>query len=83
MNLADPGAVRRERYQAAQMEAWDWGTWGPGWGGRDRRNVLIRRVSDQIFLDYWGETLGSPSPMISPGETSPGGGETSGDGPPS
>ena len=24
---------RAERYQAAQMEAWDWGTWGPGYWG--------------------------------------------------
>jgi hypothetical protein len=21
-----------EQYQAAQMNAWDWNTWGPGWG---------------------------------------------------
>jgi hypothetical protein len=20
-----------EQYQAAQMAAWDWDTWGPGW----------------------------------------------------
>ncbi|MBU4446961.1 MAG: hypothetical protein KKD99_00140 [Proteobacteria bacterium] len=33
MNLATQAQFAAERYQAAQMEAWDWGTWGPGWWG--------------------------------------------------
>jgi hypothetical protein len=33
MNLATQAQFAAERYQAAQMEAWDWGTWGPGWYG--------------------------------------------------
>jgi hypothetical protein len=33
MNLATQAQFAAERYQAAQMEAWDWGTWGPGYWG--------------------------------------------------
>jgi len=33
MNLATQAQFAAERYQAAQMEAWDWDTWGPGYWG--------------------------------------------------
>jgi len=33
MNLATQAQMTAEQYQAAQMEAWDWNTWGPGYWG--------------------------------------------------
>ena len=32
-NLLTQSQIAAEQYQAAQMAAWDWGTWGGGWGG--------------------------------------------------
>ncbi|MCL4503702.1 MAG: hypothetical protein M1438_17885 [Deltaproteobacteria bacterium] len=32
-NLLAQAQMAAERYQAAQMAAWDWNTWGPGWWG--------------------------------------------------
>ncbi len=32
-NLLTQAQMAAERYRAAQMGAWDWDTWGPGWYG--------------------------------------------------
>ena len=32
-NLLTQSQIAAEQYQAAQMDAWDWGAWGGGWGG--------------------------------------------------
>jgi hypothetical protein len=31
-NLLTQSQIAAEQYQAAQMAAWDWNAWGPGWG---------------------------------------------------
>jgi hypothetical protein len=31
--LLTQAQIAAEQYQAAQMAAWDWDTWGPGWWG--------------------------------------------------
>lgn len=31
--LLTPSQIAAEQYQAAQMSAWDWDAWGPGWWG--------------------------------------------------
>jgi hypothetical protein len=31
-NLLTQAQIAAEQYQAAQMAAWDWDSWGPGWG---------------------------------------------------
>ena len=43
-NLLTQLQIAAEEYQAAQMAAWDWNAWGPGWGpGRSVSMGLIRK----------------------------------------